>query len=69
MTKLGKNNGTNQGKGLGTGGGCGKNKGEAHGVGGHCICAKCGAKVAHQQGVKCTTLKCTSCGKNMVREE
>ncbi len=47
----------------------GKNKGGAFGPGGFCICAKCGEKVPHQQGVKCTTQKCPKCGHTMVREE
>jgi hypothetical protein len=38
------------GKGLGRGGGKGRNKGGAFGTGGFCVCAKCGAKVPHQQG-------------------
>ena len=69
MTKSENKDGTNQGRGLGTGGGHGKNKGGAFGVGGKCICAKCGTKVTHQQGVKCTTLKCPDCGHTMIREE
>lgn len=58
-----------QGKGLGTGGGRGRNKGGGFGIGGFCICAKCGEKIPHLRGVKCTTLKCPNCGKPMVREE
>ncbi len=50
-------------------GGRGRNKGGAYGLGGFCICVKCGTKVPHQQGVKCTTLKCPNCGHVMVREE
>ncbi|MGB5362816.1 MAG: hypothetical protein WBN17_05885 [Aureibaculum sp.] len=52
-----------------TGGGKVKNKGGSFGSGGFCICAKCGEKISHQKGVKCTTLSCPSCGKTMVREE
>jgi predicted RNA-binding Zn-ribbon protein involved in translation (DUF1610 family) len=33
------------------------------------VCAKCGTKVQHQQGIKCTTLKCPKCGHTMIREE
>ncbi|MDA3907049.1 MAG: hypothetical protein PF484_13335 [Bacteroidales bacterium] len=58
-----------QGKGLGKGGGRGRNKGGGFGTGGFCVCAKCGEKVAHQQGTKCTDLKCPSCGNVMVRDE
>lgn len=61
--------GRRNGKGLGRGGGRGRNKGGSFGPGGYCVCAKCGEKVPHQQGVKCTTLKCPKCGKTMIREE
>ncbi len=47
----------------------GKNKGGSMGPGGYCVCVKCGQKVPHQQGIKCTTLKCPVCGHTMVREE
>ena len=47
----------------------GRNKGGAFGPGGFCICAKCGAKIAHQRGVKSTSIKCEKCGTTMVREE
>jgi len=57
------------GKGLGYGGGHGRNHGGGFGVGGYCVCAKCGTKVSHKQGVKCTTLKCPNCGHTMIREE
>ena len=68
MTRLKKNRGTNQGKGLGIGEGKGRNKGGSYSVGGYCICAKCGAKMQHEQSVKCTTVKCPNCGHTMVRE-
>ncbi|MFW6129267.1 MAG: hypothetical protein ACOC6P_03355 [Candidatus Aminicenantaceae bacterium] len=57
------------GKGLGRGGGRGLGGGGAFGPGGYCVCAKCGAKVKHQRGVKCTDVKCPQCGHTMVREE
>ncbi len=60
---------TGEGKGLGRGGGHGRNKGGAFGVGGNCVCAKCGHKQPHQQGVKCTTISCPNCGTRMIREE
>ena len=64
-----RRNKTGGGQGLGRGGGQGRNKGGSFGTGGLCVCAKCGEKVSHQQGVKCTTLKCPKCGHTMIREE
>jgi DNA-directed RNA polymerase subunit RPC12/RpoP len=58
-----------EGKGLGRGGGKGRNNGGSFGPGGYCVCAKCGEKVEHQQGVKCTSLKCPICGHTMIRRE
>jgi ribosomal protein S26 len=49
--------------------GKGRNKGGAYGPGGFCVCAKCGEKVPHEKGIKCTTLKCPKCGHTMIREE
>jgi len=69
MNGQGKGTGRGQGKGLGRGGGQGRNNGGGFGNGGYCVCAKCGEKVAHKQGVKCTTVKCPSCGHTMIREE
>lgn len=65
----GKGLGNGKGKGLGRGGGHGRNNGGAFGNGGFCVCSKCGEKLPHQTGVKCTTIKCPSCGNTMVREE
>lgn len=58
-----------QGKALGKGGGRGRNSGGGFGTGGFCVCAKCGEKKAHQQGAKCTDIKCPACGHVMVRDE
>ncbi len=69
MSGLGRNSGLGRGRGQGTGGGRGRNNGGGYSVGGYCVCAKCGAKVPHQQGVKCTTMKCPKCGHVMIREE
>jgi len=69
MNNSGKNENSGRGKGLGLGGGRGRNKGGAFGTGGFCVCAKCGEKLPHQRGVKCTKLKCPKCGKTMIREE
>ena len=57
------------GSGDGKHGGGKRNNGGGFGNGGFCICAKCGEKVEHQRGVKCTTLKCPECGHTMIREE
>lgn len=69
MNNLARNRNQGSGKDLGSGRGRGRNKGGGYGVGGFCVCAKCGEKVPHQQGVKCTTVKCPKCGNTMVREE
>lgn len=47
----------------------GRNHGGAFGRGGFCVCTKCGEKVSHVRGVKCTTQKCPACGHTLVREE
>jgi len=67
----GHGHGTGQGRGQGSGPGAGRgrNKGGAYGTGGFCICMKCGHKVRHQRGIKCTTVKCPECGHTMIREE
>jgi DNA-directed RNA polymerase subunit RPC12/RpoP len=69
MNSFRKSGSPGGGQGLGRGGGRGRNKGGAFGTGGFCVCAKCGEKVPHQQGVKCTTVKCPQCGHTMIREE
>ena len=69
MKKAGKGFTIGKGRGEGSGGGQGRNKGGAFGPGGSCVCAKCGAKLPHQRGIKCTTLKCPECGHTMIREE
>ena len=69
MNNSGKGLKMGQGRGFGRGGGQGRNKGGSYGTGGYCVCAKCGEKVAHQQGIKCTTVKCPKCGHPMVRDE
>ena len=57
------------GKDFSDSGGRGRNKGGALGPGGYCVCAKCGEKIPHLQGVKCTTVKCPKCGHTMARDE
>mgnify|MGYP002351137561 CR=1 FL=1 len=61
--------GMGQGQKQGSGTLKGRNKGGAFGPGGYCVCANCGGKIEHRQGVKCTALKCPNCGHTMVREE
>ncbi len=59
----------NSRRGKSHGGGKGRNRGGAFGPGGYCVCTHCGERIHHQQGVKCTTIKCPKCGHTMVREE
>ncbi len=58
-----------RGQGSGPGGGRGRNKGGSYGTGGFCICTKCGERIPHKQGIKCTTIKCPKCGHTLIREE
>jgi hypothetical protein len=70
MNNFGRNENPGSGQGIGRGGGGrGRNKGGAFGPGGFCVCAKCGEKVSHERGVRCTELKCPKCGNTLVREE
>lgn len=69
MTVSTKDQVTGKDNGIGYSGGKGKNNGGAFGVGGYCVCSRCGKKVAHQKGQKCTTTKCPDCGHVMLREE
>jgi predicted RNA-binding Zn-ribbon protein involved in translation (DUF1610 family) len=69
MNTSGQGKNMGQGQGAGRGGGQGRNKGGAFGPGGYCVCAKCGEKVRHERGTKCTTLKCPECGHSMIRDE
>ncbi len=58
-----------RGPGPDGGGGRGRHGGGAFGPGGYCVCAKCGEKVPHERGIRCTAVKCPKCGHAMVREE
>lgn len=69
MDSTGKGLIRSQGKSPGQGGGKGRNKGGAFGPGGFCVCTKCGEKVPHQKGTKCTSIKCPKCNHVMIREE
>ncbi|MBN2460898.1 MAG: hypothetical protein JXB60_04765 [Candidatus Cloacimonetes bacterium] len=57
------------GYGQGRGGGRGRNSGGGYSLGGFCVCAKCGTRTPHQQGVPCTGVHCPNCGNVMIREE
>ena len=63
------NRNTESGRGRGRGGGRGRRSDGGYGLGGYCVCARCSAKVAHQQGIPCTNQKCPQCGNTMIREE
>ena len=64
---MGKGPGTN--RGAGRGGGKGRMRGNQPGAGpaGQCVCPDCGARVPHQAGVPCYSLKCPACGAAMIR--
>lgn len=46
----------------------GKMGGSVLGLGGNCLCPKCGKVVLHQRGVPCYKLICEKCGSKMVRK-
>ena len=39
------------------------------GVGGQCICPKCGEKTPHSRGIRCQEERCPKCGAKMLRED
>lgn len=47
-------------------GGQGRNNKQAGPVG-HCVCTKCGEKLAHTAGTPCSSVKCPKCGAPMIR--
>lgn len=57
--------GTGQGRGQGAGGMGGA---RAAGVGGNCLCTKCGYREPHERAVPCMQKKCPQCGTNLIRE-
>ena len=60
--------GTGGGRGRGAGGGRGRMGGSGMGAGGFCVCAKCGRRIPHRQGVQCIEERCPECGVALVRE-
>lgn len=58
--------GSGTGRGAGQGGGMGRGR-QGAGPAGECVCRDCGARVPHQAGVPCNTLRCPKCGAQMVR--
>ncbi len=71
------NNNNRSGRGMGGGQGMGQGRGQgggrmggsrAVGVGGNCLCPKCGHREAHERGVPCLQKKCPQCGTTMIRE-
>jgi len=48
-------------------GGRGRMGGFGLGPGGECVCPRCGARVPHQRGIPCYSVKCPKCGSPMVR--
>ena len=63
-------NGQGSGRGFGRGGGRGRGGGNnpGSGPGGNCVCPKCGKKVPHVAGQRCTDMTCPDCGIKMIRE-
>jgi predicted Fe-Mo cluster-binding NifX family protein len=59
------------GGGLRRGGGAGPGRlsgSPAAGIGGACVCPKCGRREAHQRGIPCVLRTCPHCGTAMMRE-
>jgi hypothetical protein len=56
------------GREMGQGGGQGKKGGVGLGVGGNCVCTKCGHTVPHKRGNPCNQMKCPKCGTIMTRQ-
>ena len=55
------------GQGRGQGGGR-MGSSRATGVGGNCVCNKCGHREPHERGVPCLQKKCPQCGTTLIRE-
>ena len=57
------------GRGMGKSGSKGRLNGNRYGVGpsGDCICPQCGARLSHQRGIPCYSVKCPKCQAKMAR--
>ncbi len=38
------------------------------GIGGRCVCPKCGEMIPHQRGIPCQEERCPACGAKLLRE-
>jgi len=64
--------GPGTGRGMGRGQGQGQGRGRmggpfAAGLGGSCVCPKCGTTAGHVAGQPCNAISCPSCGTKMTR--
>lgn len=63
----GDGTGPTRGSGKGKGGG-GKGGPRSAGMGGNCVCPKCGHTVTHTTGQPCNKQACPQCGTAMTRK-
>lgn len=54
-------------RGEGPGTGRGRRGGGASGIGGLCVCPKCGKKIPHKRAAPCYQMLCPECGTKMIR--
>lgn len=66
---MGQGQGQNQGQARGQGRGQGRARqgGMAAGLGGECVCPKCGHTQPHERGIPCIQVMCPACGAAMNR--
>ncbi len=61
--------GAGRGRGMGQGAGRGRMGGpSAAGIGGVCVCPKCGTTVPHLRGGPCSGVSCPKCSTKMTRK-
>lgn len=63
----GMGQGQGQGRDQGHGQGLGRQGGMAAGLGGECVCPKCGHTQPHERGIPCIQVMCPVCGAAMNR--